>query len=199
MPTGYTSDIYDGKDTSFAGYVWRCARAFGALVTMRDEGLDAEIPSELKPSDYHQKRLAEELDELGRLESMTDAELEDLEKAERKKHEEGRARAREEAKLREARYAAVLAEAKHWSPPTPDHKKLKEFMVSQIEESMRFDCLSYNVQYKPRTRAERISKARSNVEYHKRELQEETERVASRNAWLKALRESVPYPRVTTP
>ena len=37
MPTGYTLDLYNGKDITFEEFVLKCARAFGALIDMRDE------------------------------------------------------------------------------------------------------------------------------------------------------------------
>ncbi len=57
MPTGYTADI--AKGITFQQYAWSCARAFGALVMMRDEPSDAPIPEAFTPSDYHVKALAE--------------------------------------------------------------------------------------------------------------------------------------------
>jgi hypothetical protein len=51
MPTGYTCIIEDKPDVTFAEYVWRCARAFGALLSMREDSLDAPIPDELKSED----------------------------------------------------------------------------------------------------------------------------------------------------
>lgn len=44
MPTGYTADVQSGKVTDFAEYAMNCARAFGALVLMRDDPSDADIP-----------------------------------------------------------------------------------------------------------------------------------------------------------
>ena len=57
MPTGYTLDLYDGKDITFEEFALRCARAFGALISMRDEPIDAPIPERFEPSDYHLKEL----------------------------------------------------------------------------------------------------------------------------------------------
>ena len=51
MPTGYTAKIADGQ--TFEEFILSCARAFGALVEMRDEPADAPIPEEFKPSAYH--------------------------------------------------------------------------------------------------------------------------------------------------
>ena len=43
MPTGYTADIQDGKITTLREYALSCARAFGALIMMRDDPHDAPI------------------------------------------------------------------------------------------------------------------------------------------------------------
>lgn len=53
MPTGYTVGIADGKITTFEQYAMTCARAFGALVMMRDDPFDAPIPEEIKVADYY--------------------------------------------------------------------------------------------------------------------------------------------------
>ena len=45
MPTGYTYDLYDGKDIEFPDFVMKCARAFGALIEIRDDPMDAAIPT----------------------------------------------------------------------------------------------------------------------------------------------------------
>lgn len=36
MPSGYTAGVGNGSVVEFGDYAWRCARAFDALVTMRD-------------------------------------------------------------------------------------------------------------------------------------------------------------------
>ena len=69
MPTGYTAAIKDG--ISFNEYALSCARAFGALIMMRDEPADAPIPDEFKPSDYHFKKIEEAKAELARLRAMS--------------------------------------------------------------------------------------------------------------------------------
>jgi hypothetical protein len=43
MPTGYTYEIEDGSITELNEYVWRCARAMGAMVMMRDKPSGARI------------------------------------------------------------------------------------------------------------------------------------------------------------
>ena len=69
MPTGYTAAIADG--VTFEQFALNCARAFGALIDMRDEPSDAPIPERFEPSNYHEKKIAEINDELVRLKEMS--------------------------------------------------------------------------------------------------------------------------------
>ncbi len=56
MPTGYTAAVQNGTVTRFADFAMNCARAFGALVELRDE-MDAPIPDTFKPSTHHSESL----------------------------------------------------------------------------------------------------------------------------------------------
>lgn len=69
MPTGYTAAIKDG--ITFQEYALSCARAFGALISMREESSDAPIPDALEMSPYYQTsydEAREALDEFSALE-----------------------------------------------------------------------------------------------------------------------------------
>ena len=68
MPTGYTAELME-KGEPFNRFVMRCARAFGALIDLRDAQMDAPIPEKFEPSDYHVKALAKALAELERLDA----------------------------------------------------------------------------------------------------------------------------------
>ena len=41
MPTGYTAEILNGEIKTFPEFAKKCARAFGAMIHMRDDSLDA--------------------------------------------------------------------------------------------------------------------------------------------------------------
>lgn len=195
MPTGYTAPVQKGEQT-FEEFVLSCARNFGALITMRDESMDAHIPDEFKPSDHHSKRLAEAREELARLRTLTpqqaayDADA-DFRKA-MQAWEEASQRRQEERE----RYEAMLAEVRAWTPPTVDHQGLKDFMIQQLEESIRFDCSGYE-RWKPEPKPgsvwleERITKAERDVNYHLEEHAKEVERARERTAWVQALKRSL--------
>lgn len=193
MPTGYTHPVQEGKITTLEQYIWTCARAFGALITMRDDPMNAPIPARLEPDGYHHKELTKATKELALLEKMTKAEIDAAAKA----SEDERLRWWEESRARTAvereRYQAMLDKVNAWMPPTKDHENFKVFMAKQLEDSIKFDCremdpferVSSDVWY-----AERVKSARHDIEYHRKEHAEELDRTAQRNAWLDALRNS---------
>jgi hypothetical protein len=85
-----------------------------------------------------------------------------------------------------------------WVPPTPDHMNLQEFMRSQIEESLRFDCSEYAGDQTPSVRlsgqdwqALRRQELTKNLQYHEREYAQEVEQAKARTAWVQSLRNSL--------
>lgn len=194
MPTGYTAAIEE-SDISFHDFVLKCARAFGALVEMREEPLSAEIPDELKPSDYHLKNIKSGKEELTMIRGMLDSEYEESAKGE---YLDEMARVEESLKKRNdllIRYKKMLASVNAWVPPTPDHCGLKEFMIDQIRISMPLNDEDY---YKfperidgKQWRAKQIERISRSIAYHEKEYASELARVADRNRWIKDLRESL--------
>jgi hypothetical protein len=203
MPTGYTAIIEDRADCTFEDYVWRCARAFGAFVLMRDEALDAPIPKAFEPSDYHVKELAKATRRLAGLRAMPIEQADALAKEEYAQAVREHAKDSEQQKLKLARYDAILAKVKAWDPPTPQHQELKKFMEQQIDVSTEFDRQYVRPEPELLTGAQWLEKeiksAQWSFDYHTKEDAEERERTAGRNGWVKALAASVPIPPSLTP
>lgn len=198
MPTGYTAAI--GEGITFKNFALSCARAFGALITMRDDPADAPIPEEFKPSDYSEKQLALATDRVDKLKTMKDVECTRQAKADYEKqvqyHKDGISK---DAALK-AKYEAMLVEVEAWTPPSPDHEGLKKFMRDQITESIRFDCGgNYHKdalkELRPLTgkewRQAELNKALEQISYHSESQRKENETTASRNKWVRQLRESI--------
>jgi hypothetical protein len=198
MPTGYTSDIKDG--ITFKQYAMSCARAFAACVTMKDEPFDAKIP-EFKPSEYHAEKVIELHKELELIENMS---IKEASARAKKEHEES-VRSENEffqgcTDLRK-KYENMLVQVEAWEPPSTDHIEYKEFMISQIKQSIDFDCHEpdkdgeHTYGYVPKMSGDRwknskISEIKESIEYHKKEDKAERERVANRNRWIRKLCES---------
>lgn len=197
MPSGYTCEIEKG--ITFRQFAMRCARAMGACIMMRDDPLDAPIPETFEPDDYHPKEIALARARLDSLSSMTVAEA-DREAV--KAFMENKRYCEESIKERNglrAKYMAVLSGVNHWTPPTKDHEGLKDFMLEQIKEGMRFDC-STDYFFKRQLvaplsgsawLAHEKAKALDEISYHEKEYALEAQRAADRTAWIKALRQSL--------
>lgn len=195
MSTGYTSKIYDGKAQSFAEFALYCARAFGALVEMREDPMDAKIPLEFKPSTYHRDRLAETKTELAKWQNMSLAEAAKHEAASYAKAIDEEAAYQEKKKALRERYETMLAHVLAWEPPTPEHKGLKDFMTSQLRESIDFDCRDYSNHVRRVAPAqwlkERIETAQNSIAYHEKEWARDQEMARTRTAWVADLRKSL--------
>ena len=76
MPTGYTMILTEEKEIDFKEFALRCARNFGALIMMRDEPMDKEIPEEFPVSDYHSKKLNECMEQLEQFKALSYKEYE---------------------------------------------------------------------------------------------------------------------------
>lgn len=196
MPTGYTADVQDGKITEFADFAMACARAFGACVTMRDDPSSASIPEQFAPSDYSAKALKKATADLAELEAMTPDDRQsaaDMANAEAVKSWDDY-----EAKkaVRAARYEAMLVKVRDWTPPTSEHNGMKEFMVQQLTESIRFDCGEpYSKRPEPKSVddwfATALAEANRSVSFYAKAQAEEIERARQRTKWVADLRASL--------
>lgn len=203
MPTGYTADVATGKIDNFADFAWICARNFGACVTLRDDKVEPTRPEKFEPSDFYIKEVAKARGRLGELLSMSDAEKRAARDATQAKVEEERGRINAERTEQRARYEYMLAEVEAWEPPTEDHQGMKDFMATQLRESIDFDCGDVSRFMPDLPEAEKwftneVVEASRNVGRYAEEYAKEVARVASRNAWIEALATSLPAPTQET-
>lgn len=198
MPTGYTADIEKG--ITFKQFIMSCSRAFGALVTMRDDPHNAEIPERFEPSNYHKIETEKAEKELCKLQKMSIKTANTNAIAEYKQQVIYLKERITEIDILKSKYQAMLLKVKEWQPPSPDHIDLKKFMIEQIEDSIKFDC-NTDYYYKEADKLitltpsewknKKIAQCLKDIEYHKKIYAEEVERVENRNLWLKQLRESL--------
>lgn len=198
MPTGYTTKIYNGEQVTGKEFIMTCARAFGAFITMRDESLDAKIPEELKVDTYHKKELDRSKLELKRYKDMTHEEAQQLIDLGYQETIEGNKKYYNEQLELKNRYEKVLEEVEKWEIPSSEHRALKDYAVSQLKDSIRFDCGSietYAKEVKKDTPEQYIQKkidsCKYSVKYHQKGWMDELKRTSERNLWIKQLRESL--------
>lgn len=196
MPTGYTAKIANG--ISFREFALDCARQFGACVTIRDApGGGEAIPDKFEESSFYSRSLNEAKARLRELQEMSSADIRAAaEKANADAAESVEWARRRSEELR-SKYTAMLAEVDAWTPPTADHAEMKRFMRKQIETSIKFDCYDVGpakILDAADWYAAEMQRAMRDVQYYADEAVKEHDRVAGRNAWIAALRQSLPEP-----
>ena len=194
MPTGYTSEIYDGKDISFSDFALKCARAFGACIEQRDDDVN-DKPKLIEKHDkdnYHIKRI----EEAKKWKKPTKAEFDDYVTKQTAYYNE---QIDKKNKLK-ILYQQMLDKANDWTPPTTGHEGLKQFMIDQLTESLTHDCGKdyYEcelLQIKSYTYEDMVSDMRASnkrdIEYHTEQLKKDNERVDTRNEWISSLYKSL--------
>ena len=194
MPTGYTADIYEGRDVSFSDFALKCARAFGACIEQRDD--DPNDKPKLINKDSKDNYHVNALEEANKWKKPTKTDFDDYVKEQTAYYNKKIDRSN---KLK-IRYQKMLDKANAWTPPTSEHEGLKKFMIEQLNSSIEFDCsndyyqlelnnvkqLTYNQYVKDM----RDSNKRD-IEYHTNELKKENERIDNRNAWISSLYKSL--------
>lgn len=197
MPTGYTAGVADGTITSFKEFALLCARAFGATITLRDEPMSSDIP-EFEPSPYHAERLKELQKRKTEIVLMKTAQCYAEADAVFKRALDLHETRTEENRQRMERYRAMLEQAEAFEAPTDEHQAHKEFMVSQLRESMEFDDDSKFLKPPERLSGEQwkstsLEQVDREIAYHEKGWREEVERTNQRNAWVKALKDSLEH------
>lgn len=197
MPTGYTHPVVNGEITEFPEFAMSCARAFGALISMRDAPMDADIPDEFKPSDYSAKKLIEAKTRLKKLRALSPAEMQrgadESYAVQLKAHLDYRA----QMKLENDRLDAMLKQVRSWRPPTSEHMGIKEFMIEQLTSSkhdMKWGSEEPVKQSAEDWLAAEISSVERDISYHSTEDEKEKDRATGRTEWVRQLRASLKQP-----
>lgn len=194
MPTGYTACIGD-KDASFEEYALGCARAFGALITMRDDPSDAPIPEKFEPTSYHLERVTEARKRQADLEAMSPALCEMAADGVYRKAVADYQKTVSEKTALKRKYETMLVRVRDWTPPTEEHKGLRTFMEEQITLCMDSDCTVYSeppvLQTGSLWLAAETERVKRDIEYHSEHHDAEVKRTNGRTEWVKALRESL--------
>ena len=192
MPTGYTDKVQDGTVTELEEYALICARQFGALISMRDDPMDKEIP-EFKPDSFYKEYLEEARKEYDEFLSFDSSELYECYLEEGKEDLDRRINYLREKSDSRINYETMLHKVIIWEPPTEEHVALREFMISQLKESIKFDCTIHdtiNFQEFEDWHNAKLDSLISSTENYKREHDKEVTRVASRNKWVKDLKDA---------
>lgn len=195
MPTGYTADVVNGKVTEFPDFAMTCARAFVALIVMRDDPMDAEIPEKFEPSPHYASTLADATARLSELRAMTPDVIRGAYEVAYESAVADWNKSEARAALARQRCEFMLAEVEAWQPPSPDHKEMKKFMRDQLTKTIKFDGEHRSPRpsrQDPATwhQAE-IRDTERRIEYYREASEKERQRAVERTEWVRKLRESL--------
>lgn len=198
MPTGYTAAIVDGKITDFPTFAMQCARAFGALISMRDDAWDAVIPQKFDPDLYYAEKLIEAKNQLEALQQMTM--LEAISACEKEYAEQVAERDKYKRRLRieNQRLQDMIAKVKAWDPPSANHTEMKKFMLDQLKISLNdIDDSRINEIFSVRKVEARewlnnkINNLHNDIGRYAAEYEKDVERAKGRTLWIQQLRDSL--------
>ena len=204
MPTGYTAGIIDGEITTFEQFATQCTRAFGATIHMRDNPMDSPYEPRT-PSDYHTNSIQSKRERLEEIESMSDEKIVEDFNTQLEEDLKYHQTKMEEDKRNLEKLNSMLESAKSWIPPTEDHQPFRNFMIEQIESTIKVDGdPSYHVNkivgikkqmeegINPKEyREETIQEIKGQISYHETEYQKELVRCKDSNDWMDKFFESI--------
>jgi hypothetical protein len=195
MPSGYTADIYEGKEVTFADFALSTARGLGYAIMQRDDSPGPVEPR--KASQYIIDAVPKAQDKWASLIALSPDDWQQRLINARADLRAEIAKSRDVRHALRGRYEAMLDQVNDWNPPTPEHESLKKLMGEQLLQSIDFDTSEHQWlppemkedwrEYRDRS----LNSASKEVTRAKEELRKELDRVAEQNAWVTALRDSL--------
>jgi hypothetical protein len=140
MPSGYTYDVQVGKITTLEDFAKSCARAF--IWQARDSNepdLRKLVSTKGHDIEYYEKELVDANLQLSEYLQFTVEDWDKLVERENTVSLNYYVSRVKEMKEQELRYRSMFEKVKAWEPPTDKHIEMKRFMISQLEDSLRFD------------------------------------------------------------
>ena len=203
MPTGNTAPIYEGEEGfTPARYIARVARGFGAMIHLRDHPSGDALILPRNDDQYYRTQLAIKQQELAAAMDRSKDEWAQLRAEETEKVKAYNEKSRADWHRRRTDYLSYIEAVKAWVPPTDEHVKLKEFALSQLEESLQFDCghepyeqslPADNLDTYIAKEVEKLAKA---VSYNSEHLAKIASAQDGRRVWIQQLADSLGLPTV---
>lgn len=133
--TGFTCQLLDGRVKTATDFLKLCLRNFCIMYRFRDEKLSPDIPKEIPKDMYHTNELGKAVAKLNELRKLTGAEWADM-------LAKAIAKAKADAEESEKERIAAIETLKPFRDAIAkwdcdkEYKSVKEFALSQIDETM---------------------------------------------------------------
>lgn len=187
MSFGY--DVLDGKITDFRTFILSEARCIDYL-----SGEAAPIALVVAPDDYYAVKIKETERALAELRAMTEDEC--FAEAEAEYHQwmdEYRAYLTKK-EVQTKRIDEMLAKVQAWIPPTPQHERLKSWMIEDLKGARPSDRFTFPLPTPKDAetwRKEREKFLLEDLAYYTRENEKVIQNARERNAWVAQLFKSL--------
>lgn len=205
MPTGYTYKVVDGTSTSLKEFALDCAKAFGALIELKDAPRDAKIPVKLDDSSITRARdsWTQASDRWKELQAYTETEWKKLSYNRWLESLESRRNYRLRNEQERTRVNMMLEKVRAWKAKySPEDLKNKEkieyfnFLEQQLTISYPYKLDDYekaeNDPIAPMDwetfRNEEIKRFLDEISYRSENLEETIEREEGKQKWIDDLR-----------
>jgi len=202
MPTGYTAPVLDGEMYQAREFVKNCARAFGAFIHQRDDSSGPAVEPSVDDL-YSMKALAEARAELDVLLTWTPERIKSEHARYVDRTKRGNSKAVRKYNEEKARLEFMLKQLKDWTP-NEQAQPVKDFAITQIEETIDFDCGHgpYTQDIEEDSEAwynDKLAFATDQVTYYEARFKEDMERAMDRKAYARAVLDSIDQiPRVSS-
>lgn len=175
MPSGLTSRLYEGTDTTLKGYAQQCALHYWNL---RDIAFNEDGSVTFDEINYHREQLNEVKKELEQFKSLSDEWKDKYYEEYVREQTERRDKAIAENIALAHRYSDMQCKLLSWDVPD-SLKDFKAYMFKILQESIDADLTSeedlariYQVCSKEEYVEKRIKELEFNVDYHEKRLNE---------------------------
>ena len=175
MPSGLTSRLYEGTDTTLKGYAQQCALHYWNL---RDIAFNEDGTVDFGETNYHQEKLNEAKKELEQFKSLSDEWKDKYYEEYVREQTERRDKAIAENTALAQRYSNMQCKLLSWDVPD-SLKDFKAYMSKILQESIDADLTSeedltrmYQVCSKKEYVEQRIKELEFNIDYHEKRLNE---------------------------
>lgn len=190
MPTGYTSDLYEGKDLELKDFVYTVAPGFGAFIHHRDDDGPIKLRRPTMSTD-EQESYEKHVRELNEWNDLDDGERREQYEAYLTETTEYREKELARQAGIEKRYRSMLEKVKGVNPP-PELENFNNFMIEQLESSIKFDCgysdyLTTPLQSFDEWCADKEETLHRMVYSYKKYVAEAEQRHEQANAWIDKL------------
>ena len=210
MPTGYTQQIIDGTVKTPKEFLHLCLRNFGVCVSMRDMPFDSQgdytpyIKKFYQDSmGYHAKALENAKAEYERVINLSDDDFYEMYVERFSHNREYYQKRTDEAKKQNAQYQSFYDAIKNWDC-SEEFSNIKKFALDQIDiskedEDYYADELSKEMltkekfisNYKSKYEENLLEKAKWDIDYHQKELQEITKQMNNALAFYERFKKEI--------